>query len=45
MELTRKERWSILNETHSVQAVMHVEAVLRQNPDADVDEILRPWVH
>lgn len=45
MELSDKEIRSILKETHSVQAVTQVEATLRQDPNADIDEILRPWVH
>lgn len=45
MELSAKEIKSILKETHSVQAVTRVEATLRQNPNTDIEEILRPWVH
>lgn len=45
MELSAKEIKSILKETHSVQAVTQVEATLRQDPNADIDEILRLWVH
>lgn len=45
MELSNKEIKSILKDTHSVQAVTRVEATLRQNPNADIDEILRPWAH
>lgn len=45
MELSDKEIKSILKDTHSVQAVTRVEATLRQNPNADIEEILRPWVH
>lgn len=45
MELSNKEIKSILKETHSVQAVTRVEATLRRDPNADIDEILRPWVH
>lgn len=45
MELSDKEIKSILKETHSVQAVTRVEATLRRDPNADIEEILRPWVH
>lgn len=45
MELSNKEIKLILKDTHSVQAVTRVEATLRQSPNADIEEILRPWVH